>query len=173
MSERRVKVWTIDHRVGTFFGAESQRGLCALGIPVHSGRDFALLLDRRAPGALPVSVEPGDTPAGRQLLAWLGGKSTTLDAPLDLTGLTDFTVAVLQAVAAIPFGQTRTYGSIARQVGRPGAARAVGQVMHRNPVPLFVPCHRVLGAGGDLCGFGAGLPMKRALLEMERGGRLL
>ncbi|MFH1058261.1 MAG: MGMT family protein, partial [Pseudomonadota bacterium] len=121
MSERKVKVWTIDHRVGTFFGAETATGLCALSIPVHSGRDFALLLDRRAPGAAPESVEPDETASGRQLLAWLQGRSTSLDAPLDLAGLTGFTVAVLKAVAAIPFGQTRTYGSIARQVGRPGA----------------------------------------------------
>lgn len=173
MAEKSVTVWTIDHRLGTFFGAETPRGLCALTIPVHSGRDFALLLDRRAPRAEPVTVAPEATESGRQLLAWLAGERTTLDAPLDLSRLSEFRVAVMRAVAGIPFGQTRTYGAIARQVGRPGAARAVGQVMHRNPVPLFVPCHRVLGSGGSLCGFGAGLPMKQALLEMEQGGRLL
>ncbi|MFH1035481.1 MAG: methylated-DNA--[protein]-cysteine S-methyltransferase [Pseudomonadota bacterium] len=172
MSEQLLKVYTVDFKLGTIFAAESLRGLCALTLPQNSGRDFALLLDRRAPGAQTLPVEAGETLSGRQLLAYLDGQGGPLDAPVDMEGLSDFARAVMERVRAIPFGQTRTYGRIAQEAGRPGAARAVGQVMHHNPVPLFVPCHRVLGSSGSLTGFGAGLSTKQALLELERGGRL-
>jgi methylated-DNA-[protein]-cysteine S-methyltransferase len=139
MSEPQVKVYTVDFKLGTIFAAESARGLCALTLPNNSGRDFALLLDRRAPGARTVSVEARDTLSGRQLLAYLDGQDQSLDAPVDLEGLSDFARAVLEVARDIPHGQTRTYGRVALEAGRPGAARAVGQVMHHNPVPLFVP----------------------------------
>jgi methylated-DNA-[protein]-cysteine S-methyltransferase len=139
MSEQQVKVYTVDFKLGTIFAAESARGLCALTLPQSSGRDFALLLDRRAPGARTMAVEAKDTASGRQLLAYLDGQGSPLDAPLDLEGLTDFARAVMERVRAIPYGQTRGYGRIAQEAGRPRAARAVGQVMHHNPVPLFVP----------------------------------
>ena len=172
MVQEPLRVYTVEFKLGTVFAAESGRGLCALTLPQHSGREFALLLDRRGPGAPTLPVEAADTVSGRQLMEYLAGRRQLLDAPLDLEGLSDFTRAVMEAVRGIPYGQTRTYGGVARQVGRPGAARAVGQVMHHNPVPLFVPCHRVLGEKGALTGFGAGLPMKQALLDLERGGRL-
>lgn len=172
MEQAPLKTYTVDFRLGTIFAAEGPRGLCALTLPQHSGREFALLLDRRAPGAATQPVEAGQTVSGRQILEYLAGRRRVLDAPLDLEGLGDFALAVMEAVRGVPYGQTRTYGQVARQLGRPGAARAVGQVMHHNPVPLFVPCHRVLGASGGLTGFGAGLPMKQALLDLERGGRL-
>ena len=91
--------------------------------------------------------------------------------PLDLADFTPFRKAVTEVVQAIPAGQTLTYGEVARRAGRPGAARAVGQVMARNPFPLLVPCHRVLGAKGQLGGFSAGGPeVKARLLELERTG---
>lgn len=139
MPERRIRTYTVDCRLGTIFAAESPRGLCALTLPSHNSRDFALLLDRRAPGALVAPMEAEETLSGRQLLAYLAGRGTVLDAPLDLEGLTPFAIAVMERVRAIPHGQTLTYGRVAREVGRPAAARAVGQVMHHNPVPLFVP----------------------------------
>jgi methylated-DNA-[protein]-cysteine S-methyltransferase len=74
---------------------------------------------------------------------------------------------VLRATRAIPRGAVRTYGEVARRVGRPRAARAVGQALHRNPVPLLVPCHRVIGAGGRLVGFGSGIGEKQRLLRLE------
>jgi methylated-DNA-[protein]-cysteine S-methyltransferase len=105
-------------------------------------------------------------------MAYVAGSADPLDAPLDLEGLTAFSRQVMELVRAIPRGRTATYGDIAARAGRPGAARAVGQVMHRNPVPLFVPCHRVLGADGSLTGFAGGLDAKRALLDLEAGGKL-
>ena len=73
------------------------------------------------------------------------------------------------ALEAIPFGETRTYGQIAAAVGNPKAVRAVGQANHRNPIPIFIPCHRVVGADGTLTGYAGGLELKRSLLELERG----
>lgn len=89
------------------------------------------------------------------------------DLPLDAHQGTDFRRRVWAATRAIPRGQTRTYGELAREVGSPGAARAVGQAMARNPWPIVVPCHRVVGSDGRLTGFGGGLEMKRHLLELE------
>lgn len=83
---------------------------------------------------------------------------------------TPFLRCVYRVVAAIPAGSTLTYAEVAREAGRPGAARAVGRAMATNPFPILVPCHRVVGSGGGLGGYGGGLDMKRALLEMERRG---
>ncbi len=106
----------------------------------------------------------------RGLREFAAGKQIDLRAvPVDLRGKTSFQRRVLQACRRIPYGRTSTYVQLARRVGSPLAARAVGQVMARNPVPLIIPCHRVLGSGGKLGGFSAptGLAMKKRLLDME------
>jgi methylated-DNA-[protein]-cysteine S-methyltransferase len=87
--------------------------------------------------------------------------------PLDLSSLPHFVQRALLAARGIPYGQVRTYGWVAARAGNAKAARAAGQAMSRNPLALLVPCHRVVGAGGRLTGFGGGLPMKRALLALE------
>ena len=87
--------------------------------------------------------------------------------PVDLFDLPPFFRRALLAARNIPYGQTKSYGWVAARAGSPAAARAAGQAMARNPIPLVVPCHRVLGAGGALTGFGGGLATKRALLELE------
>ena len=92
--------------------------------------------------------------------------------PLSVTEGSDFERAVWRAIAAIPYAQMRTYGQIAADVGDSGAARAVGTACNRNPLPVVVPCHRVVGAGGKLVGFGGGLPRKRFLLELEARVRI-
>ena len=103
-----------------------------------------------------------------KLQQYFDGQRVLFDDPLDLRGATAFQRRVWSAVRDIPYGETRSYGQIARQAGSPGAARAVGQAMAANPLPIVVPCHRVIGSGGNLCGFGGGLDLKRRLLEMER-----
>lgn len=105
-------------------------------------------------------------PVVDQLEGYFCGTTTRFDLPLDLAG-TEFQLKTWRALRAIPYGQTRTYGQIAKAIGQPGAARAVGLANNQNPVPIVVPCHRVIGADGSLTGYGGGLPRKRRLLEME------
>jgi methylated-DNA-[protein]-cysteine S-methyltransferase len=109
--------------------------------------------------------------AARQLTEYFAGRRRVFELPLVPRG-TPFQRRVWAAVAAIPFGRTTSYGAIADEIGAPTAVRAVGAANGQNPWPIVVPCHRVIGSDGSLTGFGGGLPVKRALLEFERGGAL-
>ena len=102
----------------------------------------------------------------RELEEYFAGQRRQFAFPLDLRG-TDFQLACWRALLAIPYGETRTYGDIARAVGRPQGFRAVGRANNRNPVAIVVPCHRVIASDGTLCGYGGGLDVKRKLLELE------
>ena len=102
----------------------------------------------------------------RELEEYFAGQRRTFSFPLDLRG-TDFQVACWRALLAIPYGETRSYGDIARAVGRPQGFRAVGMANNRNPIAIVVPCHRVIASDGTLCGYGGGLDTKRKLLELE------
>lgn len=104
-----------------------------------------------------------------QLSDYFAGRRAAFTLPLAFEG-TGFQRAVWTALLTIPFGETRSYGEIARQIGRPGASRAVGAANGRNPISIIAPCHRVIGANGKLTGFAGGLEAKAWLLEMERGG---
>jgi methylated-DNA-[protein]-cysteine S-methyltransferase len=104
--------------------------------------------------------------ARRQLDEYFSGERTEFDLPLRLTG-TEFQLAVLAELRKIPYGATASYRDVAERIGRPKAVRAVGAANGRNPLPIIVPCHRVIGAGGDLTGFGGGLDTKAALLRLE------
>lgn len=109
--------------------------------------------------------------ACEQLAAYFREEGASFAFPFDLRGFAEFTTRVLEEVARIPWGETRTYGEVAAAVGQPGAARAVGQVMaRRNPVAPFIPCHRVLGSDG-LHGYAGGLPLKQRLLDIEQRTR--
>ena len=102
-----------------------------------------------------------------QLQAYFAGELTDFDLDLDLIG-TDFQRRVWEALLTIPYGETRSYGVIAAQLGSPGASRAVGLANGHNPIGIIVPCHRVIGANGSLTGYGGGLSKKRQLLDMEK-----
>lgn len=104
--------------------------------------------------------------AARQLRAYFAGERREFDLPLAPEG-TPFQLAVWRALRAIPYGRTESYGELARRIGRPNAVRAVGAANGANPLPIVVPCHRVIGADGSLTGYGGGLPIKQALLELE------
>lgn len=106
--------------------------------------------------------------AARQFLAYFAGELRRFELPLAPEG-TAFERRVWDAVAAIPYGDTRSYAEIARAVGSPGAARAVGAANGANPLPIVVPCHRVVGSGGALTGYAGGLELKRRLLDLESG----
>jgi methylated-DNA-[protein]-cysteine S-methyltransferase len=126
--------------------------------------------------ALHLNARPGpenlDDPvlarATEQLREYFAGARTRFDLPLAMRG-NAFEQRAWAALRTIPYGETASYGEIALQIGAPGAARAVGVANARNPIAIIVPCHRVIGANGKLVGFGGGLPMKRALLDLEQG----
>ncbi len=105
--------------------------------------------------------------AVKQLSEYLAGRRQLFDVALDLEGITNFQRAVYTQLMAVEYGQVVTYGDLARQVGRPDLARAVGQAVGANPVPILIPCHRVVAADGKLGGFSGGLPAKTGLLRLE------
>jgi methylated-DNA-[protein]-cysteine S-methyltransferase len=118
------------------------------------------------------SLDPGAFSAAvDQLDAYFAGELTDFDLELDLRG-TDFQQRVWKALLTVPYGETRSYGEIAEQIGAPGSARAVGLANGRNPIAIIVPCHRVIGANGSLTGYGGGLERKQALLELEKRATL-
>lgn len=106
--------------------------------------------------------------AERQLQAYFAGELRQFDLPLEPEG-TPFQQRVWKQLLTIPYGETRSYMEIARQIGAPAAVRAVGAANGANPLPIVVPCHRVIGASGKLVGYGGGLPLKQRLLALERG----
>lgn len=114
------------------------------------------------------SLNPGAfTEAVDQLAAYFAGELTDFDFEFELCG-SDFQRRVWRALLTIPYGETRSYGEIAGQIGASGSARAVGLANGHNPIAIIVPCHRVIGANGRLTGYGGGLDRKRTLLELER-----
>jgi O-6-methylguanine DNA methyltransferase len=158
--------------VGALRVASSERGLAWVGLPRGSGRGLEGWRVRNAPGARLAAAWAPNQQAIAQLVEFLEGKRRAFDLELDLRG-TPFQLAVWDAVSAIPYGETRSYADVARSVGHPAAMRAVGAANGANPLPLVVPCHRVVATGGALGGYGGGLPLKRRLLAMERHGELL
>jgi methylated-DNA-[protein]-cysteine S-methyltransferase len=146
--------------------ASSPGGLLALTLPKPT-QEKALkpLLERW--GEEQLHDDPRLDGLKKKLQQYFKGERVLFDEPLDLRAATAFQRRVWTAVRDIPYGETRSYGQIARQAGSPAAARAVGQAMATNPVPIVVPCHRVIGSAGDLRGFGGGPDLKRRLLEME------
>jgi methylated-DNA-[protein]-cysteine S-methyltransferase len=106
-----------------------------------------------------------------QLEAYFAGELTDFDLPLAPEG-TPFQLTVWQALQTIPYGETISYGELAQEIGRPTASRAVGAANGRNPLPIVIPCHRVIGQDGSLTGYGGGLRFKKALLSLEKNGRI-
>jgi len=150
---------------------------CYLDTPIGelllAGEDGALSMIGFPKGSMRREPEPdwifNEKPladARAQLGEYFAGDRKEFDLPLKLNG-TEFQVSVLEALQDIPYGQTTSYGEIAKRIGRPKAVRAVGAANARNPIPIVVPCHRVIGITGDLTGFGGGLDTKEALLRLE------
>jgi methylated-DNA-[protein]-cysteine S-methyltransferase len=151
----------------------SERGLAAVEYGVRRA-EFEATLARQFRGARfdDAPEAPGIAAALREMAEYLNGSRRSFDIEIDWTLLhSDFQRLALQAVYAIPYGEVRTYGQIAAQIGAPQAPRAVGRANATNPMPLVVPCHRVLGSDGRLHGYGGcgGLVTKQWLLDMERG----
>jgi len=144
----------------------STAGLLCTALPQPSEREAYRLLGNGLSQAT-MSPRPFEDLIGR-FQAYFSGQRVDFPDKLDLSGATPFQGEVWQAARHIPYGQTRTYAWLAAQVGNPGAVRAVGQALGRNPLPIIIPCHRVLASDGGLGGFSGGLEMKRLLLTLEK-----
>ena len=153
--------------IGEMHLASTRAGLCKVALPSENRAEFLAWLRRALPSATLIDSANANAAAIEELEAYLDGRLTEFHAPLDMRG-TEFQRAVWGAVATIPYAETRSYGEIAREVGRPLACRAVGAANGANPLPPFVPCHRVIGSSGALTGYGGGLPLKARLLDMEQ-----
>lgn len=154
----------LDSPVGTLTLVEEEGSLVSLWMDDQRHRP-----PRAGDGERDDRVLPG---LQEQLLAYFAGELEAFDVPLRTPG-TEFQQRVWSALRRIPYGQTRTYGELAREIGAPAASRAVGLANGRNPVGIVVPCHRVIGAGGRLIGYGGGLERKRWLLDHESRAALL
>ena len=162
--------------VGPLFLAASDRGLVALEFDVRLPGQQTLRPNPRDPRTEHrrkkvrqvrfQESEDAMRPYVQQLQEYFAGGRHEFSFALDLRG-TDFQRVCWQALLAIPYGETRTYGDIARAIGKPHGFRAVGMANNRNPVAIVVPCHRVIASDGTLCGYGGGLDVKRKLLELE------
>jgi O-6-methylguanine DNA methyltransferase len=157
----------VETPLGVLRIAATERGLVRLAFPREGGRGFQAFLARVVPDAEPVAWLPWLDKASAQIVEYFGGKRTEFDVALDLRG-TPFQLRVWRALCQIPFGETRSYAELARTIRSPLAVRAVGAANGSNPVPLIVPCHRVIASDGGLGGYGGGLEAKRRLLAFER-----
>jgi methylated-DNA-[protein]-cysteine S-methyltransferase len=161
-----VAYTTTDSPFGTLLLAQTPRGLIRLGLPNQDSDELLADLARRvSPRMLEAPAALDET--RRELDLYFEGKLDSFDLPLDWQLSRGFGLRVLRAIAAIPYGETRDYTEIATRAGNERAVRAAGTACGRNPIPLVVPCHRVLRRSGGLGGYGGGQPMKRALLELE------
>jgi methylated-DNA-[protein]-cysteine S-methyltransferase len=155
----------VDTPIGELLVAVTDRGLCEIEFDPEPERE-AETLARHFGARVLRSPRPTDD-VRRQLDEYFAGKRRRFDLPVDLRLAQEFRAAVMKELARVPYGQLTTYGTLAAKAGRPRAARAVGTIMNRNPVPIVLPCHRVVGSTGSLTGYGGGLDRKRALLELE------
>jgi methylated-DNA-[protein]-cysteine S-methyltransferase len=155
----------VDSPVGRLLVAATERGLCRIAYDAEPERELERLA--RAFGVRVLrSSKPIDA-ARRELDEYFEGSRRRFDLPVDVALLADFNRRVLGELARVPYGEVVTYGELAARAARPRAARAVGTVMNRNPLPIVLPCHRVIGANGKLVGYAGGLERKEQLLRLE------
>jgi len=155
----------VDSPLGPLFVARTERGLCRISFDPEPEREEERLA--RSFGSRVLRAPRALEPARRQLTSYFEGELHDFDLPLDLHPYGGFRRVVLEQLARVPYGSTTTYGTLAERAGRPRAARAVGSVMNRNPIPIVLPCHRVVGSTGKLVGYAGGLERKKLLLHHE------
>ena len=155
----------VDSPIGPLLVAATDRGLCRVGFKPDPEEHLDSLA--RAFGPRVLRSHATVARAELQLDEYFAGRRESFELDVDLRATAPFARTVLEELARVPYGQTTTYGTLAARVGAPRAARAVGTVMNRNPIPIVLPCHRVLGANGSLTGYGGGLPLKERLLRLE------
>ena len=154
-----------DTPVGTLLVGVSERGLCRVHFDPDPERELDDLARRFGPRVLrsPSAIDR----AKLELDEYFSGRRREFELDTDLSPVAPFQRLALHELARVPFGRVITYGALAEKMGRPRAARAVGGAMNRNPIPIVLPCHRVVGSNGSLVGYGGGLERKEALLRLE------
>jgi len=152
---------SIETNAGTFRAHYSERGLAGIDFPANKPRQYAATV------ALPTNVRHWHAITTKAMKAILAGKTPAELPPLDVSGGTEFQQRVWEELLWIPGGETRSYGEIAKNIRKPKAVRAVGGACGANPIPLLIPCHRVLAANGKIGGFSGGLEWKKKLLAPE------
>lgn len=160
-----VYLFVLQTRLGWMGIAAGSRGINSLILPRPSQQEVT----RRLQAEFPQGIVQGSAPdeIARPLSEYAEGRCRRFALDVDLSGVRPFHRRVLEAIQDIPFGETRSYGWVAREIGEPKAARAVGRALARNPIPIIIPCHRVIASSGGLGGYGGGLPLKRKLLQLE------
>jgi methylated-DNA-[protein]-cysteine S-methyltransferase len=176
-SHRRIEEWFAsaapaihwaalsDSPLGTIYLARSSAGLCSVDFGVTED----IFIQHLDPMARAIHDPDALKPVITQLTEYFSGKRRRFDVPVDLSRMTPFQQNVLRATASIPAGRMWTYGQMAQTIGKPRASRAVGQALGSNPVPIIVPCHRVVGSDGSMTGYsgGGGIASKKWLLHLE------
>jgi O-6-methylguanine DNA methyltransferase len=156
----------LESQIGTVWVASTTTGLCKITLGNDRSGAFHSWLSKQGRPARSREEPRAMDAALSQLREYFAGTRRTFELPLDAQGTT-FQRTVWSQVSRIPYGSTATYGDIAQLVGKPRASRAVGGAVGANPLPIVIPCHRVIGSGGELTGFGSGLGIKEALLRLE------
>lgn len=162
----------INTAIGVIIVASTERGVCRIALPGEDEEKVVNDLVKKCGGVELVDesvhgkLSEVNSLAEKELIAYFEGELKNFTVPVDLKG-TEFQIKVWREVMKIPYGEVRSYGYIAKAIGKPKACRAVGGANNRNPVPIIVPCHRVVGSDGSLMGYGGGLEMKRFLLKLE------
>jgi methylated-DNA-[protein]-cysteine S-methyltransferase len=157
---------SVDSPFGTLQAAVTRRGLVRLAFPEEPLDEFLERLSRRL-SPLIVAAPAALDPVRRELDEYFSGRRRAFDLALDWALITPFARRVLRKTAAIPYGGHLSYAEVAAEAGSPRGARAAGNALGSNPIPIVIPCHRVLHSGGGLGGYGGGLDRKRFLLELE------
>lgn len=155
----------IDSPIGPLLVAATEDGLVRISFDAEPQHHLEQLA--RVAGPRVLRAPRAVSEAHRELDDYFEGRRQAFELTLDLRGATEFTATVLDELARVPYGETATYAELARRTGRPKAARAVGMVMNRNPIPIVLPCHRIVGSSGSLVGYAGGLDVKEYLLRLE------
>jgi O-6-methylguanine DNA methyltransferase len=167
---KHVSFLQFSSELGDFFAAQMGGKIIKISFGSEKDPDFFQWLEAHVQGGIMVEKSDGSdkilNEARKQILEYLGGSRREFDLPLELIG-SDFQKSVWNQIAVIPWGETRTYGQVAKMAKNPKASRAVGGACNKNPLPIIIPCHRVVGSDGSLVGFGGGLDLKEKLLAFE------
>ena len=156
-----------DTPIGPLLLAVTERGLCRIAFDPEPERETEQLA--RLFGVRVLKAPRKVDRVRRELEEYFEGRRREFDLPIDLRGREGFSREILDRLVRVPYGEVTTYKSLAVEAGNPRAARAVGTIMNRNPIPIVLPCHRVIGSSGSLVGYGGGLDRKRLLLDLEAG----